>query len=205
MSFALGNYLPFFSSPLHLSRSDGGRCTFSGSFSKIFTVYNLMHWGFLLLGCVLQSLPLKNSPTTSATTSTFYFWDGKKYSAGDDEKCLLPFIHETAWNTGWSDQRILFLTVRGSLRCFFANSKFVFMRLHWGENGVWPQCHKAQIGGVLQWCLGFSHLHIWSWSSTRVTIRLLVTSLDKALLRPLLSLTRRPALGRVLVVPNFFH
>ncbi len=73
------------------------------------------------------------------------------------------------------------------------------------EERVWPQCHKVQIGGVLQWCLGFSHLHIWSWSSTRVTIRLLVTSLDKALLRQLLSLTRRPALGRVLVVPNFFH
>ena len=43
------------------------------------------------------------------------------------------------------------------------------------------------------------------WSSVRVTIRFLLTSLTKALLRRLLSLARRPALGRVLVVPNLFH
>ncbi len=36
-------------------------------------------------------------------------------------------------------------------------------------------------------------------------IRFLVTSLDKALLHQLLSLAGRPALRRVLVVPNFFH
>ncbi len=90
----------------------------------------------------------------------------------------------------------------GSLSC---RKVKLLPSLHWGENWVWPHRHKAQIGGVLQWCLGFSHLHIWSWSSTRVTIRLLVTSLEKALLHQLLSLARRPALGRVLVVPNFFH
>jgi hypothetical protein len=43
------------------------------------------------------------------------------------------------------------------------------------------------------------------WSSVRVTIWLLVTSLTKALLYRLLSLARRPALGRVLVVLNLFH
>ena len=43
------------------------------------------------------------------------------------------------------------------------------------------------------------------WSSVRVTIGFLVTSLTKALLPRLLSLAGRPALGRVLVVPNFFH
>ena len=42
-------------------------------------------------------------------------------------------------------------------------------------------------------------------SSVRVTIRFLVTSLTKALLPWLLRLARRPALGRVLVVSNFFH
>ena len=42
-------------------------------------------------------------------------------------------------------------------------------------------------------------------SSVRVTIRFLVTSLTKALLPQLLSLAGRPALGRVLVVPNVFH
>ena len=43
------------------------------------------------------------------------------------------------------------------------------------------------------------------WSSVRVTIRFLVTSLTKAFLSQLLSLAGHPALGRVLVVPNFFH
>ena len=40
------------------------------------------------------------------------------------------------------------------------------------------------------------------WSSVRVTIEFFLT---KALLPRLLSLAGRPALGRVLVVPNFFH
>jgi hypothetical protein len=43
------------------------------------------------------------------------------------------------------------------------------------------------------------------WSSVRVTIGFLVISLTKALLPRLLSLAWRPALGKVLVVPNFFH
>ena len=43
------------------------------------------------------------------------------------------------------------------------------------------------------------------WSSVRVTIGFLVTSLTKVLLLRLLNLAWWPALGRVLVVPNFFH
>ena len=44
------------------------------------------------------------------------------------------------------------------------------------------------------------------WSSVRVTIGYLVTSLTKALLPRLLSLAGRVfALGRVFVVPNVFH
>jgi hypothetical protein len=43
------------------------------------------------------------------------------------------------------------------------------------------------------------------WSSVRVTIGFMVTSLTKALLPRLLHLYGRTALGRVLVVPNFFH
>ena len=43
------------------------------------------------------------------------------------------------------------------------------------------------------------------WSSVRVTIGFLVTSLTKALLPRLLSLAGRPDLGRVLVVLNYFH
>ena len=43
------------------------------------------------------------------------------------------------------------------------------------------------------------------WSSVRVTIGFLVTSLTKALLPRFLSLARRSALERVLMVPNFFN
>ncbi len=67
---------------------------------------------------------------------------------------LVPFKHD-AWNWGSSNQRISFLRVWGSFRCFFANSKCVFMCLHWGEDCIWPHQHKAQIDGVLQWCLSF--------------------------------------------------
>jgi hypothetical protein len=40
------------------------------------------------------------------------------------------------------------------------------------------------------------------WSSVRVTIGFLVTTLTKALLPQMLSLARQPALGRVLVVQS---
>ncbi|KAJ8365090.1 hypothetical protein SKAU_G00139210 [Synaphobranchus kaupii] len=43
------------------------------------------------------------------------------------------------------------------------------------------------------------------WSSVRVTLGFLLTSLAKARLPRLLSLAGRPGLGRFLVVPNFFH
>ena len=42
-------------------------------------------------------------------------------------------------------------------------------------------------------------------SSVRVNFRFLVTYLTKALLPRLLSLPGQPALGTVLVLPNFFH
>ncbi|MEQ2253855.1 hypothetical protein ILYODFUR_036831 [Ilyodon furcidens] len=43
------------------------------------------------------------------------------------------------------------------------------------------------------------------WISERVTIRILVTFLTKALLPRSPSLDNRPAVGRVPVVPNLFH
>ncbi len=76
------------------------------------------------------------------------------YSACD-EQSWFSFRHD-AWNWGSSDQRILFLRVWGSFRCFFfANSRCVFMHLHWRQDWVCPHRHKAQIDGVLQWCLSF--------------------------------------------------
>jgi hypothetical protein len=43
------------------------------------------------------------------------------------------------------------------------------------------------------------------WSSVKVTIGFLVTSMTKALLPQLFSLAGRPVLGRVMVVANFSH
>ncbi len=63
------------------------------------------------------------------------------------------------WCLNWasSDQIILFLKSEGPLGAFFfcANSKCVFMCLTWREDWTLPHCHKAQIVGVLQWCLSF--------------------------------------------------
>ncbi len=70
-------------------------------------------------------------------------------------------------------------------------------------------CHTAIKPRSMECCsdvcpfVDFSYLHIWSWSSTRVTISFLVTTLTTALLHQFLSLARKPALGRVLVVSNF--
>ncbi len=164
-----------------------------------------MHWAFLLFWWVPQSLLLKNSPTAlGCYQHTLLLW---WYSAGDEQSwshlnmMLGIKVHQTRWSC--------FLRVWETFRCFSANSKCVFMCLHWGEDWVWPNCHESQIGGVLHvyFCpsVGFSHLHIWSSSSTRVTISFLVTTLTKALLHQLLSLARMPALGRILVVSNFFH
>ncbi len=118
---------------------------------------------------------------------------------------LVSFKHD-AYNWGSSVQIILILTVWGSFRCFSANSKCGFICLHWIEFG-----HTAIKPGSVECCsdvcysVSFSDLHIWSWSLTRVTIRFLVTTLTKTLLHQLLSLARRPALGRILVVSNFFY
>ncbi len=55
-------------------------------------------------------------------------------------------------------------------------------------------CHTAIKPRSMECCSGvcpsvdFSYLHIWSWSSSRVTIRFLVTTLTKGLLHQLVSL-----------------
>ena len=68
--------------------------------------------------------------------------------------------------------------------------------------------HKDLTSGVLQRWLSFWKVLTSPQRNSgalSVTIGFLVTSLTKALLTRLLSLARLPALGRVLVVPNFFH
>ncbi len=51
-----------------------------------------------------------------------------------------------------------------SFRCFFCKCQ-VFSCLHLRDIWVWPHRHKNR------WCcsdvcVGFSHLHVWSWNST---------------------------------------
>ena len=73
-----------------------------------------------------------------------------------------------------------------------------------GMVSIWPPFHKGLIEmDVLLESFLISTEELWS--SVRLTIRFLVTSLTKALLPRLLSLAGQPALGRVLVVPNCFH
>ncbi len=54
-----------------------------------------------------------------------------------------------------SDQRILFVTILESFRCFLANSVRVFMCLALRRGFAGPLCHKAPTGGGLQWWLTF--------------------------------------------------
>ena len=78
--------------------------------------------------------------------------------------------------------------------------------LYWGVVSVWPLYLKGLIGGVLQRWENLPEGKLSPkelWSSVRVTFEFLFNSLTKALLPRFLSLARRPALGRVMVVPSF--
>ena len=108
-----------------------------------------------------------------------------------------------------SDQRILFLMVWESFRCLLANSSRAVMCLPLRSGfrlatlpyrPAWWSA--AEMVVLLEGSPLFTEQR---WSSVRVTIGFLVTSLTKTLLPRLLSLAGRPTLGRVLVVPNFFH
>jgi hypothetical protein len=91
------------------------------------------------------------------------------------------------------------------LRCLLANS-------NWVEEWLWSG-HSTINAWLVEWCRDTVVVLLESfpisteelWSSVRVTIRFLVTFRTKALLPWLLSLAGWPDLGRVLVVPNFFH
>ncbi len=141
----------------------------------------LVHWAFLQLWWVPQSLPLKNSPTA---------WGWYQHTlllgrfSADDEQSWFP-SNMMLTITVHQNRESCFSESEGPLGAFFANSKCVFMCLRWGEDCIWPHQHKAQIGGLLQWCLSFCgfllspHMIMeLNW----VTIRFLVTTLTKDLL-----------------------
>ncbi len=89
----------------------------------------------------------RTAPQHEASTSTLYFWDGTLHvmsRAWFPSNMMLGIeVHQT--------RESCFSQSEGPLGAF---SKCVFM-CHWREDCIWPHRHKAQIGGVLQWCLSF--------------------------------------------------
>ncbi len=107
-------------------------------FIKAISIF-FVHWAFLLLWRVPHSLPLKNSPTAWAATSTLYFWDG-----------TLQAMSRAGFLQTWC---LELRFIRPESKGAFLQIPCVFSCLHWWEDWVWPHRHKAQIGGVLQWYL----------------------------------------------------
>ncbi len=144
----------------------------------------------------------KTAPQHEAATSTLYFWVGtlQVMSRADSLQtwCLeLRFIRPEYYFSQSEGPLGAFLKIPSVFSCVFPEE-----RIEFGHTAIKPrlvECCSDVCPSV-----DFSYLHKLSCSSTRVTIRFLVTTLNKALLLQLLSLARRPAIGRVLVVSNFF-
>ncbi len=146
--------------------------------------------------------PHSSTPTGCYQHTLLLGW----YSAGDEQSwfpsnmVLRIEVHQTRESCFSESEGPLgaVLQIPSVFSCVFTEE-----RIESGHTTIKPR--SVECCSDVCPSVGFSHLHIWSWSSTRVTIRFLVTSLDKAVLHQLLSLAGRPALGRVLVVPNIFH
>lgn len=76
-------------------------------------------------------------------------------------------------------------------------------RLLLGHSAINFNWWRAAVIFDLVECSPISLLHLWS--SATVIFEFSFTSLTKALLPQLFSLGGQPGLGRVLIVPNFFH
>ncbi len=144
--------------------------------------------------CPIQlSLNFDQSPSPCCNQHTLFLgW----YSAGDVQTW---FPSNMMLRIEVNQTRLCFLQIPSVISCVFTEE-----RIEFGHTAIKPRsvdCCSDVCPSV-----GFSHLHISTWSSTRRTIRFLITSLDKALLHQFeLSLAGRPPLGRVLVVANIFH
>ncbi len=82
------------------------------------------------------------------------------------------------------------------------------MCLTWREDWTLPHCHKAQIVGVLQWCLSFCRFLLSPHMIVEFNYcdhQVLRHHSNQSLHHQWFSLARRPALGRVLVVSNFLY
>ncbi len=180
-------------------------------------VLNALDWVFIkalsIFWCIelffysdesLSPCRWKTAPQHEAATSTLYFWDGTLQvmsSAWFPLNMMLGIeVHQTRESCFSESEGPLaaFLQIPSVFSCIFAEE-----RIEFGHTAIKPRSVECCCDVCPS--VGFFHLHIQSWSSTRVTIRFLVTTLTKALLHQLLSLARRSALERVLVVLNFFY
>ncbi len=188
-------------------RSIVGRWTFCLS-----EVLNALDWVFIkaifLFGCIELFFNSDESLSPSPIAGGWYQhtlllgW----YSAGDEQSWFPPNmmlrieVHQTRESCFSQSEGpyCVILQILNVFSCVYTEDRI-------------ESCHTAIKPRSMECCsdvcpfVDFSYLHIWSWSSTRVTIRFLVTTLNKVLLHQFLSLFWRPALGRVLVVSNFFH
>ncbi len=153
------------------------------------------------------------SPSVPAAENSTTAWDCYQhtlplgwYSAGDEQSwfpsnmMLRIEVHQTRESCFSQSEGPLgaFLQIPGVFSCVFTE-----VRIEFGHTAIKPR--SVECCSDVCPSVDLSCLHIWSWSSTRVTIRFFVTTLTKALLHQLLSLARRPALRRILVVSNFFY
>ncbi len=140
----------------------------------------------------------KTAPPHEAATSTLYFWDGTLQvmnSSWFPSNMMFGIeVHQTRESRFSESEGTLgaFLQIPSVFSCVFTEERIASGHTSIKHRSM--ECCSDVCPSV-----GFSYLHIWSWSSTRVTIRFLITTLTKALLHQLLSLARRP--GRVKLLP----
>ncbi len=150
-----------------------------------------MLWAFLLLWCVPQSLINSSTAWGCYQHTSLLGW----YSAGDEQSwfpsnmMLRIEVHQT--------RESCFSESEGPLGAFLQMPSvfcvFTEERIEFGHTAIKPRCSCSDVcpsvgftydhGAQLEWPLGSC----------------------SPVLHQLLSLAGRPALGRVLVVPNFFH
>ncbi len=124
----------------------------------------------------------KTAPQHKAATSTLYFW--VMSSAWFPSNMMFGIeVHQT--------RESRFSQSEGPLGAFLKQIPSVFSCVFTEEriaSGHTSIKHRLECCSDVCPSVGFSYLHIWSWSSTKVTIGFLVTTLTKALLHQLLSL-----------------
>ena len=107
-----------------------------------------------------------------------------------------------------SDQRILFIMICESLGAFWQTPSGLSCAFYWGAS-IWPLDHKGLIVGVLQRLLSFWKVLPSPQTNSRALSEWPLGSWSPPWPRPFSPDCSvwpcRPALGRVLEVPNVFH